>query len=246
MSDRKAGSPTSDERSLSAQRSSTRAVDAFLDKLAATPVVRTPGQRGRLIFALDATASRQPTWDTASRIQRDMFAATHGLGGLEVQVAWYRGFGEFYASRWLADAEKLIILMASVSCTAGETQLRKVLKHAVRETQQRKVNAVVFIGDAFEEEADQVSALAGELGLLGVPVFVFHEGDNPLAGEIFQRVARLSRGAVCRFDAASPTVLRELLNAVAIFAAGGLAALEKLGRQQGGEVLRLAHQMRGG
>ena len=231
---------------LPSQRASSRDVDAFLEKLAATPAVRTPGQRGRLLFAMDATASRQPTWDSASQIQAQMFAATSSLGGLEIQLAWYRGFGEFYVTPWLTDPAKLLKMMASVSCVAGETQLRKILKHAMKEAQQHKVNAIVFIGDAFEENVEQVSSLAGELGLLGVPVFMFHEGDNPVSSHVFQQIARLSNGAFFRFDDSSPKTLSDLLSAVAVFAAGGVAALEALGQRQGGAVLRLAHQMRGG
>ena len=227
------------------QRASSRQVDAFLKKLATMPVVRRPGQFGRLLFAMDATASRQSSWDTASRIQGQMFSVASGLGGLEIQLAWYRGFGEFYVSPWLRDAARLLKIMTSVSCFAGETQIRKVLTHAIQEARKNKLNAVVIVGDAFEEELDRVSALAGELGLLGIPVFMFHEGDAADSGRAFQHIARLSKGAFCRFDASSAGSLSNLLRAVAIFAAGGAAVLEDFGSQQGGEVLRLAHQLRG-
>lgn len=229
---------------LPSQPSSSRGVDLFLERLAATPVVRRPGQLGRLLFAIDATASRQATWDEASYFQSEMFAAASGLGGLEMQLAWYRGFGEFYASPWLRETSKLLKIMTSVSCLAGETQIRKVLKHAIKEARQKKISAVVFIGDAFEEDVDRVSALAGELGLLGIPVFMFHEGDAPSSSHAFQQIARLSRGAYYRFNASSAEALRHLLRAVAVFAAGGVTALEDLGRRHGGEVMHLAHQLR--
>ena len=232
--------------SLPSTTASSEDVAAFLRQVKSTPVVRTPGQRGRLIFALDATASRQPTWDRASRLHGEMFAATNGFGGLEIQLAWYRGFGEFYASPWLSDGERLMKIMDTVSCMAGETQVRKVLRHALKETRAKKVNALVFIGDAFEESIDELGTLAGQMGLLGVPAFMFHEGGNPASAFAFQQVAKLSNGAFCRFDGSSPRMLAELLRAVAVFAAGGMAALEDLGRRQGGEVLRIAHQMKGG
>ncbi|MBM3512010.1 MAG: VWA domain-containing protein, partial [Alphaproteobacteria bacterium] len=63
-----------------APRSSRAEVDAFLKKVAQTVPVAAGG-RGRLMFALDATASREPTWDRACQIQGQMFAETAALGG---------------------------------------------------------------------------------------------------------------------------------------------------------------------
>lgn len=234
-----------DGKHLPSERSSTEAeVKAFLDQVVKiAPTTRSAGARGRLIFAMDATASRQPMWDRAARIQGEMFQATAALGGLDIQLVFYRGFGEFKVSRWTANEAELTRLMTSVSCMAGETQLRKVLVHAANEARQRKVNALVFVGDAFEEDIDAVGAAAGELGLLGVPAFMFHEGDDPMVAFAFQQVAKLSGGAYCRFDANSPDALKNLLSAVAVYAAGGNAALKELAKKQGGEVLKIAHQM---
>ena len=236
---------SSKDGNLPSRPSSTTEVEAFLNKLATTPANTAAGKRGRLIFAMDATASRQPSWDHASRIQGEMFSATSDLGGLEIQLVHYRGFGEFKASPWLTESNALLKMMTSTFCLAGETQIAKVLKHAVNETRTNRVNALVFVGDSIEEDVDKLGAIAGELGLLGVPAFMFHEGDNPLAAFAFQQIARLTNGACCRFDASSAKVLRELLGAVAVFAAGGRPALEDLAKRQGGEALRIAHQVRG-
>ncbi len=225
--------------------SATTDVDAFLRKVAATPARKTAGRRGRLIFALDATASRQPAWDRAAQIQGEMFLETAALGGLELQLAFYRGFGEFKVSPWLTESKELLRLMTSVFCLAGETQIRKMLAHAVNETKKSKVDALVFVGDSMEEDVDRLGAVAGELGLLGVPAFMFHEGDNPVAAFAFQQVAKLTGGAYCRFDASSARTLRDLLAAVAVFAAGGRPALEDMARKRGGDVLQIAHQMKG-
>ena len=219
-------------------------VAAFLAKVKAMPAIRAGGQAGRLIFAMDATASREPTWDQACKIQGDMFTATEGLGGLEIQLAFYRGFGEFEASPWLADSKALVKRMTAVACLAGETQIAAVLGHTLAETKRRKVNAVVFVGDACEEDIDGLAALAGQLGLAGVPVFVFHEGGEPAARRVFEEIARLSHGAYCPFDAGSADMLRDLLAAVAAFAAGGRAALEDFSRKRGGAALLLTRQMR--
>jgi len=234
----------SDDKNVPVRKSSNAEVEAFLRKVAAVPVRRAAGERGRLLFALDATASRQPTWDHASRIQGEMFSATDDLGGLEIQLAFYRGFGEFKVSPWLTDSADLLGRMTATFCLAGETQIGKVLRHAINETKKRKVNALVFVGDSIEEDVDKLGAAAGELGLLGVPAFLFHEGDDPIAGFAFRQIARLTNGACCRFDANSAQTLRELLGAVAVFAAGGRPALDDLAKRHGGAALRIAHQVK--
>lgn len=116
----------------------------------------TPG-RGRLIFALDATASREPTWDKACHIQGAMFEATASLGGLQTQLLYYRGFNECKASRWMTSATDLHRVMAQVRCLGGNTQIARVLAHTVRETTARKVGAIVFVGDAMEEQLDELA-----------------------------------------------------------------------------------------
>ena len=194
---------------------------------------------------MDATASRKPTWDRAAHIQGEMFAETAALGGLEIQMAYYRGFGEFKVSHWLTQPAELNRLMTSVDCLAGQTQIGKVLRQAINETQKMKVNALVFIGDSIEEDVDKLGAIAGKLGLLGVPAFMFHEGENPLTAFAFQQIAHLTKGAYCCFDSGSAHQLGELLRAVAVYAAGGRQALENLSRKRGGEVLKIAHQVKG-
>src|SRR3954469_16020080 len=220
-------------------------VEQFLDKLKKAPPAHPGGGRGRLIFSLDATASREPTWDRACRIQGEMFEATAALGGLDVKLVYYRGFSECKASRWLANAADLHRVMRAVSCLGGETQIERVLEHAIAENQKQRVNALVFVGDAMEENVDRLCQLAGELGLKGVPIFLFHEGGDPIAAKAFQQMAKLSRGAYLRFDLASADRLKDLLGAVAVYAAGGHRALADYSQKKGGEVLRLTAQLRG-
>lgn len=226
-----------------AGRSSRRDVDAFLGRVRAMAPAAATGKPGRLIFAMDATASREPSWDRACHLQAEMFRETDGLGGLEIQLAYYRGFGEFRASGWMSDSARLLREMTGVRCLGGQTQIEKLLRHAARETRAETVRALVFVGDAFEEDIDAVCHAAGELGMLGVPVFCFHEGGDPLARRGLEQVARLSKGAYCPFDASSARQLRELLGAVAVYAAGGRRALENYSRRKGGEALRLTHRI---
>jgi hypothetical protein len=185
-------------------------VAAFLKKVGETPPLTTgkPGERGRLIFAMDATASREPSWDQACQIQGEMFSETAALGGLEVQLVFYRGFGECRASKWAPNAIELLRLMTGVRCRGGQTQISKILDHAKREAEKCHINALVFVGDALEEDIDRVCHKAGELGLLGVPMFLFHEGGDPVAERGFRELARLTGGAYCPFDAESAQQLK--------------------------------------
>ena len=225
------------------RHSSRPEVERFLRKVASTPTPRKSGERGRLIFALDATASREPTWDQATHIQSEMFSETRSLGGLEIQLVYYRGFREFEASPWCSQPQDLLPRMTRVSCIAGQTQIGRVLQHALDETRKKKINALVFVGDCMEEAPDLLARLAGELGMLGVPAFLFHEGMDPVAEKNFRHIARLSCGAYCRFDAGSAKQLRDLLSAVAVYAAGGRKALEAHSQRTGGIVLQLTHQL---
>jgi hypothetical protein len=84
-----------------------------------------------LIFALDATASRQPTWDTACQLQADMFR--EAIGGLDVQLIYYRGRSECQGSQWVSQPERLAALMERIDCRTGFTQIGKVLAHTKQE-----------------------------------------------------------------------------------------------------------------
>jgi hypothetical protein len=217
-------------------------IDAFIARARTLAPTLEAGQHGRLIFALDATMSRQPTWDAACQLQGEMFREAAAIGGLEVQLVYYRGFNECRASGWVADGARLASLMSGIYCRGGRTQIGKVLAHARRETEKMKAQALVFVGDAMEEEIDDLAAAAGELGLRGVPAFVFQEGDDPGAEQAFREIARLTRGAYCRFDVGAAHQLRELLRAAAAYAAGGMRALNDLSRRGAG-VQALLRQM---
>lgn len=213
-------------------------VAAFVERMRATAPT-AGGDRGRLIFAMDATMSRQPTWDMALALQADMFQAVKDVGGLDVQLVFFRGTAECRASRWVSDPTELARLMTQVSCQGGLTQLGRVLGHAAGEARARKINALVYVGDAMEEAIDPVCAKAGELGLLGVPVFLFQEGHDAAAAVAYKEIARLTKGATCRFDAGSAAQLRALLTAVAVYASGGRKALLALSERREGAGARL-------
>ena len=216
-------------------------VQQFLSKVAAMP--KTGGD-ARLIFALDATASRESTWDVASQLQTEMFLSTHSLGGLNVQLCYFRGFGEFFNSDWQNNADEIVQDMSRILCQAGATQIERVLRHAINENESNKIKCVVYIGDAMEENVDILAQLAGKLGLLNVPIFMFQERGDPVARKAFIEMSRLSGGAYAQFDKASADHLKELLKAVAIYAAGGLKALQDFSKSSSQDVKLLERQLK--
>src|SRR5262245_15679881 len=207
-----------------ADGSPSSAIDSFLTELR-TRAPASPGVRGHLIFGLDATASREWTWDTACKLQAEMFQAAATAGGLDMQLVFYRGLSECRGSRWISDSRQLAKTMSSIMCRAGETQIEKVLIHGKKENKLLQVSALVFVGDAMEENPDALAHEASELGRLGVPAFMFQEGHNREVEQIFRKIARLTHGAYCRFDSGAARQLAELLRAVAVFAVGGVSAL---------------------
>jgi hypothetical protein len=208
-----------------APSSSRPEIAAFIERVKGLKPAATAGKRGRLVFALDATMSRQPTC-------------------LDIQLVYFRGLGECRASGWVAASDKLAGLMSSIDCRGGHTQIGKVLSHARQEHAKRPVQALVFVGDAMEEAIDDLCQAAGELGILGVPVFMFQEGGDPVAESGYREIARLSRGAYCRFDTGAARELGELLRAVAAYAAGGIKALADLSARKSGAARMLLAQLK--
>lgn len=246
VSEKAASEPQAGRAPAPAPRPSSSAeVADFVAKVKALGPAQTAGSRGRLLFAMDATMSREPTWDMALAIQSEMFQAVKEIGSLEVQLMYFRGAGEARASKWVTNADALASLMRRVACHGGYTQIGKVLTHARRESEKAKVSALVYVGDAVEEPIDDLAGRAGELALLGVPAFLFQEGDDPNAARAFAEIARLTKGATCRFGPGAAAELRELLTAVAVYAAGGQTALKALLAKPGGQgARRLLGQMR--
>jgi hypothetical protein len=211
-----------------AKPAASAAVAAFLARVNSLPVKPAGGPPGRLLFLMDATASRQPSWDMACHLMADMFQATRDVGGLAIQLAYWRGHMEFAATPFLTDAAELTRRMAGVQCLGGQTQILSALRHALAETKRSRIHACVLVGDALEEALDPICHAAGQMGLHGTPIFAFHEGAEPKSADGFRQIARVSGGAFAPFDAASAEALRELLRAVAVFAAGGRQQLAAL------------------
>lgn len=223
-------------------KSKQHEIKGFLEQVAKAPLVTKGKSNGRLLFAMDATASREPMWDIASQIHAEMFEAVTNIGGLSIQLCYYRGFNEFNHFAWTDQSAAMLNSISSVRCLAGKTQISKILTHALNQTQQSPIQALVFIGDAMEEDIDKLGDLAGQLGIYKTPAFFFQEGNNPIVTRAYQQLARLSGGAHCSFDAGSVDLLMDLLKAVARYSVGGLRALEN-STNQSEAVKKLTRQL---
>ncbi len=222
----------------------SKAVSEFLDKADNLPKAHEGGRSGKLVFVMDATASRAGTWDMASKLQGEMFAKSSAVGSLDLQLVFFRGYNECRSTRWLSNPMDLLRLMSKVSCLAGQTQLERVLKHTIAEARTTEVDALVYVGDSMEEDLDTLGALAGELKLHGVPMFIFQEGHDVIASGAFRQLAVISGGAHCTLDHNSPQQLGQLLNAAAVYAAGGRGALDEHARLTGGMAGKLLKQLK--
>jgi hypothetical protein len=215
--------------------SSPAKLDLILDRLA------TRGPSGRLVFALDATMSRQPTWDRACQLQGEMFAEAANVGGLEIQLVYYRGKDQWRKTGWMTDGRRLGDVMRGITCEGGFTQIAKVLRHAREAHDKTPISALVFVGDAVEESVDTLCAGAHELNTRGIKTFMFQEGDAVEVEKAFREIARLTHGAYCHFSPGSAKELGELLRAVAAYAAGGMKAL---GNMKGAAAVKLLEQLK--
>ncbi|MFT4823676.1 MAG: hypothetical protein ACI9DH_000961 [Halioglobus sp.] len=218
------------------KRSSPNEITRFLQQ--SKSITAFVENQPRLLFAIDATASRQPTWDTACHIQQEMFLATEKIASLAVQLCYFRGFHDFSSSAWLNNSAELSREMSAVRCEGGQTQIARMLKHAQNQHRELPIQAVVFIGDAVEESPDSLCNLAGQCGILKLPLFMFQEGRSAGVTNTFKDMSRLSDGAFAHFDQQSARKLAELLGAVASYAAGGREALENSGSEMAKALLK--------
>lgn len=210
-------------------------VDDFLDQVKHLP--SKSQDANRLIFGLDATASREPMWDLATQLHAELFSAAAQVD-LEVQLVYYRGFNEFHASGWSKNSRELLQHMTRVRCLGGITQINRFLHHVRQEATSEKLKAAVLIGDACEESVGEILAVAGQLGLLQIPVFAFQEGHDYNATQVFSGIATRTGGAHVPFAPGSAAELKDLLNAVAKYASGGIDAVSKLKSPLGTRLLQ--------
>ena len=222
----------------------TSNVELFLEKAAKVQQSES-NKAGKIIFALDATASRQAVWDMATSIQGSMFREVDSIGSLEVKLLYYSGISECRVSKWISNSAKLETLMEKVKCKAGRTQICRVLDYVNSISSHDRINALIFVGDSVEESHNSLTNSAAKLGLLGIPLYVFHEGYDIQARNTFKTIARLTKGACFSFDSSTPRTLSMLLRGVASFIVGGSKSLDCFAKENGAEGLLIAKKLRG-
>jgi hypothetical protein len=213
---------------------------AFLDKVGAlsktkdnSKIALALKKTPKLLFSMDATASRQPSWDVAQEITLSMFDVMPG--GLKIALAYHSGGHLKAVTDFRADAAYFKDQIAGVQCEAGLTALCEILESA---SEIPALSSLIYIGDCFEERLDTASRLAQKLKTNGVRCFMFLEGDDGEAREAFNTIAEITGGAVFPFEQQSLVRVKEKLDAIAAFSAGGMKLLkENQGRLPGAREL---------
>ena len=193
------------------------------------PLTRTTNNEGRIIFGVDATASRAACWRQTRYMQSDMFFSAEKAGeNLSIQLCYYYG-ATFKFTEWQNDAAVLAAKMSDVHCASGNTQIEKLFTHALEENKKKKINALIFVGDSCEENKGNLIHLARQLGNDGVRLFIFHDefrdpsddsSRNSETAQIFSAITDASEGIGAKFNTGAPDVLRDYLKTIAVYATG--------------------------
>jgi len=203
----------------------TVARSAALDKIrAARPTKPLLGSRAaplterrpRLVFGVDATASREPTWASAKSITDRMFEAIPGA--LDVALAVH-GAGQVHTfTEFSADVDQFRRQASAVRCQAGNTQLCELMQ---RTLDAGGVRVMSYVGDAFEESRAEAYALADRFRLRGIKAVLLADAADEATLEVFREIADRTGGAVLDFRATELGLMGDLLAAVATLAIGG-------------------------
>jgi hypothetical protein len=203
------------------------------------PAVAGNSSRPRLVFAVDATASREPAWAAARQVTDSLVKALPGE--LDVSLAVHGGSRVHTFTEFTSNASVLRDRAAGVTCQAGLTRLLPILATSLK---QPSVRVIIYIGDVFEESLPHGRDLANQLGSRGTKLFVLHDTSDASArrdAEIFWDLAKRTGGCVLPFDANAPGRLRDLLSAVAVYAVGGEKLLRERRQALPGAVALLEH-----
>ena len=176
-------------------------------------------------FLIDATASREHTWEQAQTIQAKMFKAVSGLKAVSLRLVYF-GDNRLTALGWENNPNSVARHMAAVRCHAGLTQIIEGLQSFINEGPEEKAAAIILIGDCFEENSGQAERAAILLKEKGIKLFSFIEGDDPTAQFVFRRLSEITGGKFARFGSDLP--LSDLCEGVALLASGGEKALGRL------------------
>lgn len=181
-------------------------------------------------FIIDATASRQDTWDTAQKTQAAMLSELANGFADRVTIELVTFGGDVLNAPTQAvshiDAAKRL---AEVECKAGSTQFIDALQPFV-ERKDNRTKSIIIVGDFFEENIETVYDVARKLAQKKIKIFTFQEGhyDNDDTETFFRELARITGGAYAKFG--SPVQLSKLCADVIDLTLGGCNALRALNK----------------
>lgn len=229
--------------SLTKKTGAVTARSSALDKIrsarpakpqAGTAAAPTPARRPRLVFGVDATASREAMWESAQRITDRMFDAIPGA--LDVALAVHGGSEVHTWTEFSADVQRFRAQAAAVRCQAGHTRLCELMQ---RTLDAGGVRVMSYIGDAFEEDASEAFALADRFKLRGIKAVILADQANEPTLRVFRELAERTGGALLDFRSGKLDLMGEVLGAVAALAIGGRKLLAE--RRTAGARLLLSH-----
>jgi hypothetical protein len=241
--------PVGDRRALLAAlfRPGSPAVAGVARGTVAAPVERrslagaavAPPRKPRLVFAIDATASRDRAWEAAKQVTDCIFRAAPG--GIEVALAVHSGGKLARFSPFHPHVDNIRDEAAGVACVAGPTRMLDIMEETLRRT---GVKALVYIGDCFEEDMERGLAVAERLGLRGIKLVVLHDTTTGGTGSggAFRMMAARAGGLVLPFDMSSLDRLADALSAVGAYVAGGPDRLRAMRLDSPAARLLLGHE----
>jgi hypothetical protein len=183
----------------------------------------------RIGFIVDATGSRHATWEQAQTIQATMFRSTAKLSALSLRLVHFGG-NLLTDHGWMSDPRAVAAQMAGVHCWTGTTQIVPALRAFTDENPESRANALILIGDCFEESQEDALSATCALKSAGIRVFSFLEGKDWTAETVFRRLAEETGGKFARFGEDLP--LGALCEGVALLTAGGNEAVKRLGNKK--------------
>lgn len=196
------------------------AIGRALERLAAK---QAQARTVRIGLIVDATGSRQASWEDAQRVQGRMLESLGRTGRVLLRLIYFGG-GELTACAWSSDHAALSAHMAAVRCRKGHTQILDGLRRFLREGEEAE--SIILVGDAFEEDAGSAELLAALLRDSGAKIFAFLEGDDAHAARIFRKLAEATGGRFARLGAELP--LGALCEGVVLLTAHGREGLRRL------------------
>jgi len=194
-------------------------------------------QKTNIIFAVDATASREHFWSETIKIQDKMFSTAQKAGAnLHAQLVSYSGEtfdGEIHRTPWHNDAHALSDHLRSVRCAPSQTQIEKVFRHALNECCKRDVHALILVGDSYEENVPTLVRLASQINQKGIKLFMFHDTKTTCTAEdtltVFKKIAKAAEGFYVPFNVGDLAVLGDYLKVVGALATKNKTVIDHTG-----------------